>query len=99
VNDGSSRRRRSISPNSAAEYLARNWKFESTPLQQGVRNEPCGCQKALLRQGLRNRSSVRRAQIRLGNDDALVSVNVKLSADEITSLEEPHVPHAVVGFA
>jgi hypothetical protein len=32
-------------------------------------------------------------------DDALASVNVKLSADEITSLEEPHVPHAVVGFA
>jgi hypothetical protein len=23
---------------------------------------------------------------------------VKLSADEITSLEEPYVPHAVVGF-
>jgi len=32
-------------------------------------------------------------------DDALASVNVKLSADEITSLEEPYVPHAVVGFA
>jgi aryl-alcohol dehydrogenase (NADP+) len=32
-------------------------------------------------------------------DDALASVNVKLSADEITSLEEPHAPHAVVGFA
>jgi len=31
-------------------------------------------------------------------DDALASVNVKLSADEITSLEEPCVPHAVVGF-
>ena len=31
-------------------------------------------------------------------DDALASVNVKLSADEITSLEEPYVPHAVVGF-
>ena len=30
--------------------------------------------------------------------DALASVNVKLSADEITSLEEPYVPHAVVGF-
>jgi hypothetical protein len=30
-------------------------------------------------------------------DDALASVNVKLSADEITSLEEPYVPHAVVG--
>src|SRR5271156_6401651 len=31
-------------------------------------------------------------------DDALASVNVKLSADEITSLEEPYVPYAVVGF-
>jgi 1-deoxyxylulose-5-phosphate synthase len=31
-------------------------------------------------------------------DDALAPVNVKLSADEITSLEEPYVPHAVVGF-
>ena len=31
-------------------------------------------------------------------DDALASVNVKLSADEITSLEEPYVPHEVVGF-
>jgi aryl-alcohol dehydrogenase-like predicted oxidoreductase len=31
-------------------------------------------------------------------DDALASVNVKLSAEEITSLEEPYVPHAVVGF-
>ena len=31
-------------------------------------------------------------------DDALASVNVKLSADEITSLEEPYVLHAVVGF-
>ena len=31
-------------------------------------------------------------------DDALASVNVKLSADEITALEEPYVPHAVVGF-
>jgi 1-deoxyxylulose-5-phosphate synthase len=31
-------------------------------------------------------------------DDALASVNVKLSADEITSLEDPYVPHAVVGF-
>src|ERR1700757_2348816 len=29
-------------------------------------------------------------------DDALASVNVKLSGDEITSLEEPYVPHAVV---
>ena len=32
-------------------------------------------------------------------DDALASVNVKLSVDEITTLEEPYVPHAVVGFA
>jgi 1-deoxyxylulose-5-phosphate synthase len=32
-------------------------------------------------------------------DDALASVNVKLSAHEITSLEEPYVPHAVVGFS
>jgi aryl-alcohol dehydrogenase-like predicted oxidoreductase len=31
-------------------------------------------------------------------DDALASVNVKLSAEEIVSLEEPYVPHAVVGF-
>jgi aryl-alcohol dehydrogenase-like predicted oxidoreductase len=28
-------------------------------------------------------------------EDALASVNVKLSADEITSLEEPYLPHAV----
>jgi hypothetical protein len=32
-------------------------------------------------------------------DDALASVNVKLSADKITSLAEPYVPHAVVGVA
>src|SRR6202030_3886315 len=31
-------------------------------------------------------------------DEALASVNVKLSAEEIASLEEPYVPHAVVGF-
>src|ERR1700747_3249463 len=31
-------------------------------------------------------------------DDALAAVHVKLSADEITSLEEPYAPHAVVGF-
>ena len=31
-------------------------------------------------------------------DDALAAVKVKLSADEIASLEEPYVPHAVVGF-
>jgi 1-deoxyxylulose-5-phosphate synthase len=30
--------------------------------------------------------------------DALASVNVKLSVDEVTTLEEPYVPHAVVGF-
>jgi aryl-alcohol dehydrogenase-like predicted oxidoreductase len=32
-------------------------------------------------------------------DDALASVNVKFSVDEIASLEEPYVPHTVVGFA
>jgi aryl-alcohol dehydrogenase-like predicted oxidoreductase len=31
-------------------------------------------------------------------DDAIASVNVKLSTDEISALEEPYVPHAVVGF-
>jgi 1-deoxyxylulose-5-phosphate synthase len=31
-------------------------------------------------------------------EDALASVNVRLSADEIASLEEPYAPHAVVGF-
>ena len=31
-------------------------------------------------------------------DDAIASVNVKLSAGEIAALEEPYVPHAVVGF-
>jgi aryl-alcohol dehydrogenase-like predicted oxidoreductase len=31
-------------------------------------------------------------------DDALASVSVKLSADEIAALEEPYVPHAPVGF-
>jgi aryl-alcohol dehydrogenase-like predicted oxidoreductase len=31
-------------------------------------------------------------------DDAIASVTVKLSDDEIASLEEPYVPHAVVGF-
>ena len=31
-------------------------------------------------------------------DDALASVNVKLTAQEIAALEEPYVPHAVVGF-
>ena len=31
-------------------------------------------------------------------DDAIASVDVKLSAEEIAALEEPYVPHAVVGF-
>jgi 1-deoxyxylulose-5-phosphate synthase len=31
-------------------------------------------------------------------DDAIASVKVRLSADEIACLEEPYVPHAVVGF-
>ena len=31
-------------------------------------------------------------------DEALASVNVKLSAEEIVSLEEPYIPHQVVGF-
>ena len=31
-------------------------------------------------------------------DDALAAIAVKLSADEIASLEEPYVPHEVVGF-
>jgi 1-deoxyxylulose-5-phosphate synthase len=31
-------------------------------------------------------------------DDALASVRVRLSDDEIALLEEPYVPHAVVGF-
>ena len=31
-------------------------------------------------------------------DDAIASVAVKLSPEEITALEEPYVPHAVVGF-
>jgi aryl-alcohol dehydrogenase-like predicted oxidoreductase len=31
-------------------------------------------------------------------DDAIAAVDVKLSADEIAALEEPYVPHAVVGF-
>jgi 1-deoxyxylulose-5-phosphate synthase len=32
-------------------------------------------------------------------DDALAAVGVRLSGDEIAALEEPYVPHAVVGFA
>jgi aryl-alcohol dehydrogenase-like predicted oxidoreductase len=31
-------------------------------------------------------------------DDAIASVSVRLSADEIAVLEEPYVPHEVVGF-
>ncbi len=31
-------------------------------------------------------------------DDALAAVDVRLSAEEIAALEEPYVPHAVVGF-
>ena len=31
-------------------------------------------------------------------DDALASVDVKLTAEEIAALEEPYVPHAMVGF-
>jgi aryl-alcohol dehydrogenase-like predicted oxidoreductase len=31
-------------------------------------------------------------------DDAIASLEVKLSADEIAALEAPYVPHAVVGF-
>jgi aryl-alcohol dehydrogenase (NADP+) len=31
-------------------------------------------------------------------DDAIASVAEKLTAEEIAALEEPYVPHAVVGF-
>jgi 1-deoxyxylulose-5-phosphate synthase len=31
-------------------------------------------------------------------DDAIASVSVRLSPEEISALEEPYVPHAVVGF-
>jgi 1-deoxyxylulose-5-phosphate synthase len=31
-------------------------------------------------------------------DDAIAAVNVDLTTDEIAALEEPYVPHAVVGF-
>jgi aryl-alcohol dehydrogenase-like predicted oxidoreductase len=31
-------------------------------------------------------------------DDAVASVTLRLSDDEITALEEPYIPHAVVGF-
>jgi aryl-alcohol dehydrogenase-like predicted oxidoreductase len=32
-------------------------------------------------------------------DDAIAALSVTLTAEEITALEEPYVPHAVVGFA
>ena len=32
-------------------------------------------------------------------DSAVTALDVKLSADEISALEAPYVPHAVVGFA
>ena len=32
-------------------------------------------------------------------DDAVAALAVKLSPEEIASLEEPYVPHAVVGFS
>ena len=32
-------------------------------------------------------------------DDALGSLEVKLSSEEIAALEEPYAPHAVAGFA
>ena len=32
------------------------------------------------------------------SSDALASVDVTLSTEEISALEEPYVPHAVVGF-
>ena len=31
-------------------------------------------------------------------EDALAAVSLKLSPEEIASLEEPYVPHAVAGF-
>jgi aryl-alcohol dehydrogenase-like predicted oxidoreductase len=31
-------------------------------------------------------------------DEAIAAVKVKLSAEEIASLEAPYVPHAVVGY-
>ena len=31
-------------------------------------------------------------------DDAIAAINVRLSAEEIAALEQPYVPHAVVGF-
>ncbi len=32
-------------------------------------------------------------------EDAVAAIGIKLSAEQIASLEEPYVPHAVVGFA
>jgi aryl-alcohol dehydrogenase-like predicted oxidoreductase len=32
-------------------------------------------------------------------DDAVAALAVKLTAEEITALEEPYVPHPVVGFS
>jgi aryl-alcohol dehydrogenase-like predicted oxidoreductase len=32
-------------------------------------------------------------------EDALAAVTVKLSADEVARLEEPYVPHSVLGFS
>ena len=31
-------------------------------------------------------------------DDAIAAINVELSAEKIAALEQPYVPHAVVGF-
>jgi 1-deoxyxylulose-5-phosphate synthase len=31
-------------------------------------------------------------------DDAIAAIKVKLFAEEIAALEQPYVPHAVVGF-
>jgi aryl-alcohol dehydrogenase (NADP+) len=31
-------------------------------------------------------------------DDAVAAVDIELTADEITRLEEPYTPHPVVGF-
>jgi aryl-alcohol dehydrogenase-like predicted oxidoreductase len=31
-------------------------------------------------------------------DDAIAAIDLKLSAEEIAALEQPYVPHAVVGF-
>ena len=32
-------------------------------------------------------------------DDAIAALSLKLSAEEIAALEEPYVPHPVVGFS